>query len=1705
MNVVDELPSKVCLLLSVSVFLVPMVAGYKHYGTNAGGRTARTPRVGGAHRLFGAFPPRRWPSSSSASFETEVREQFEQMPWPLPYQTAALGWAQWSEWSACTRKCGGEGVQFQLRRCLDMYCSGPSARHRICGKKKCPPNGPTESAVAVECALRSSLHDQLLPVTSTQNCSSLQCVSRRNGTFHNFDISLRDGTKCHLTIGHPNLAVCLDGKCRAVGCDDVVGSSAREDQCGVCDGDGSSCAGELFRWRDTGNFSPCDKSCGPNSIRVSVSVCVNIHTERVVPERMCADRARPRPQIRRCEHIVCPSNSHLTPQLRHQWLAADWSDCSATCGTGEQRREVFCVERVEKDVDRRVDDVQHCWQSQKPVEMRKCNFDACPEWRAGEWGACSASCGRGMRRRSVKCLRADELFHEFHCDGKKPAQEQPCWSGISCLGMDGPKQLISYSEGAGDRQMRPSFIASDWRECSASCGPGIRSRLVECVAASGALRLPDYECQDQSKPVQFQPCHLAPCPVKGTPAQSAIRSLSFPFGGSPKNERGENGTSIFRWELGEWTKCSALCAGGRQRSSVVCVDTVRRVTVSWTNCEGLRPQELTRACNRQACTPDWEIGPWSACSHACGGGLRTRRVRCVRTARDSGAAAVTLLVMPDAQCPGPRPGDKEPCGVVDCAPEWLAGHWGQCSASCGTDGEQRRVLRCVRRDALGDVRALDMAQCPEAQRPDGVRLCSLGPCPNGLETFAYREGPPGPPPATANLALSKDEPLAEADDDETSPNERKHRKLTLKVGGFANLYEGTSIKVKCPLRGGGDRRRVVWSKDGQRVANNLRLKVSANGALRIFHAGLSDAGVYACRTADGRAQGNVTLRFKPASEGEKRPPAQSADNRTKQQRKGLELLQRVRDSLHRLGDRAALQRLASVNDPAQIRVDFAVSSWADCHQAQCGHGEGVQVRLLKCQLHVGGPEAAPANVETDICEAFGVPRPAATRPCTDERCPRWVSGAWSDCAKSRCVRHGTALMKRDVRCAFSNGTLVPSNAALCDRRARPKLKRECENANCFAEWRPSVWGRCSKLCGDGGVQMRLLRCVWRGTRKPAGRNCEPAARPAAIRACESQRTLAPCDTADDRSSGRENEQSERVQEKNEGEEAESGESGEAQTFVSNHPPPPLADRSNSYPEGLHMPEQYQQQREMFDSSLETQQTPDRAEHRLGLELKTDAEQKLWEAMTKTSDAVAVPEVPQEEKPLVPEIEWETNNAIPEESSEEESASEAPREEKPVSEAPREEKPVSEALRKEKPSQDSGRRLRDVVVKPFTGWQRWRGAANFAFVRRASPPLRGPKSLLRHFAPFPNLRAGARAGAVLLQLQAFRQPNKKRLNGQSSRPRPNFSSHKIAMSGQLCPNNANSLTHSTILSAVDRVRPHLRASPIFTSSSLNALCGGKELFFKCENLQKTGSFKSRGAMNAVLCALERNANLRGVITHSSGNHGQALAWAASQKGLRCVVVVPKNTPDTKLDAIRSYGAELIQCEPSMESRWSTCEKLARQRALAIVDPHNDYDVMAGQGTVGVELLEQVPDLDAIILSVGGGGLAAGVATVVKALSPRVKVFCVAPEGKCLQAQLEGGHRALSSELLATVADGVRVKQIGQKCFEPLLKFAENCVFSLSDAEILAANRLLWQRLKLVTEPAAAIPLAAMIREHSSEALRECRRVGLIVCGGNVRMD
>ncbi|TKR93249.1 hypothetical protein L596_007743 [Steinernema carpocapsae] len=285
-------------------------------------------------------------------------------------------------------------------------------------------------------------------------------------------------------------------------------------------------------------------------------------------------------------------------------------------------------------------------------------------------------------------------------------------------------------------------------------------------------------------------------------------------------------------------------------------------------------------------------------------------------------------------------------------------------------------------------------------------------------------------------------------------------------------------------------------------------------------------------------------------------------------------------------------------------------------------------------------------------------------------------------------------------------------------------------------------------------------------------------------------------------------------------------------------------------------------------------------------------------------------------------------------------------------------------------------------------------------------------------------------------------------------------------------------HRPVIEAAEcRIRPFIHKTPVLTSVFLDSL-SGKQLFFKCENLQKTGSFKARGALNAIAAAKEES-ELNGVITQSSGNHGQGLAWTAAQLGTPCVVVVPKNAPKPKIEAMRSYGAEIVFCESTMKDRLETCERLAKERSLKIIDPHNDYDVMAGQGTIGVEFLDQNPDLDAVIIATGGGGLAGGVSRYFSEKKPECKVICVEPEGKELSKSLDARERLWDeTKLLTTIADGVRPLRVADKCFGELLDtVASDNVISVSDLEIAEAMKLIFERMKLVIEPSAAMGRSA----------------------------
>ena len=276
-------------------------------------------------------------------------------------------------------------------------------------------------------------------------------------------------------------------------------------------------------------------------------------------------------------------------------------------------------------------------------------------------------------------------------------------------------------------------------------------------------------------------------------------------------------------------------------------------------------------------------------------------------------------------------------------------------------------------------------------------------------------------------------------------------------------------------------------------------------------------------------------------------------------------------------------------------------------------------------------------------------------------------------------------------------------------------------------------------------------------------------------------------------------------------------------------------------------------------------------------------------------------------------------------------------------------------------------------------------------------------------------------------------------------------------------SSTTMSYQRVLNASKRIAGYVHKTPIQTCSTINDRVG-RNVFFKCENFQKTGAFKARGALNAVFSLKEATPNAPGVVTHSSGNHGQALAWAAKTAGLPCSVVVPHNAPDVKTAAIQGYGARLVSCEPTPQSREETCAKVASETGQIIVPPYDHLDVMSGQGTIGLEFLEQVPELDAILVSVSGGGKISGIAIAAKHIKPSVKIYAVEPCGKELEPSLRAKERLWPNppRYLDTLADAIRFQQVGHLTFPYMCDLLETEVFTVPDAQIIEAMKFSWER-------------------------------------------
>lgn len=306
------------------------------------------------------------------------------------------------------------------------------------------------------------------------------------------------------------------------------------------------------------------------------------------------------------------------------------------------------------------------------------------------------------------------------------------------------------------------------------------------------------------------------------------------------------------------------------------------------------------------------------------------------------------------------------------------------------------------------------------------------------------------------------------------------------------------------------------------------------------------------------------------------------------------------------------------------------------------------------------------------------------------------------------------------------------------------------------------------------------------------------------------------------------------------------------------------------------------------------------------------------------------------------------------------------------------------------------------------------------------------------------------------------------------------------------------TISDVFEAHDRIRPFIHRTPIITSIYINSLAGA-ELFFKCENLQKAGAFKARGASNAVFGLSDEQA-AKGVATHSSGNHGTCLSYAAGRRGIPCTVVMPRSAPQAKKDAVRGYGGTVVECEPSTSSREAVFAEVVAKSGAEFVHPYNDARVIAGQATCSREFLEQVGNLDAVIAPIGGGGMVSGTCLTVSNLAPHVKVYAAEPEqADDAYRSFKAGH-IIADDAPNTVADGLKVPL--KDLTWHFVKHNVSDILTASEEEIIEAMKLIWKRAKLVMEPSSAVPLAAILKNKSIFA---GKRVGVIITGGNVDLD
>ncbi|TFF96093.1 MAG: threonine/serine dehydratase [Promethearchaeota archaeon] len=308
-----------------------------------------------------------------------------------------------------------------------------------------------------------------------------------------------------------------------------------------------------------------------------------------------------------------------------------------------------------------------------------------------------------------------------------------------------------------------------------------------------------------------------------------------------------------------------------------------------------------------------------------------------------------------------------------------------------------------------------------------------------------------------------------------------------------------------------------------------------------------------------------------------------------------------------------------------------------------------------------------------------------------------------------------------------------------------------------------------------------------------------------------------------------------------------------------------------------------------------------------------------------------------------------------------------------------------------------------------------------------------------------------------------------------------------------------LEYKDVLEAYERVKDYVNKTPVMTSRTLNKVADA-EIFLKCENFQRVGAFKMRGAFNAI-SQLSEEQKAKGVITHSSGNHAQAVALAAKLLGIHATIVMPKSSPQVKVNATRdTYGANVVMCEPTIEARHETTEKLIEKHGFTLVHPYDNDHVIAGAGTAAYELLHQVEDIEMMFAPVGGGGLLSGTATATKGFNAEIKVYGVEPKNVDDAYRSYKSGKVETNETINSIADGL-LTNLSERTLAIIREKVDD-ILTISEHEILNTMRFIWERMKLVVEPSGATSLAGVLSDHIPI---QGKRIGVIISGGNVDLN